>query len=469
MLFDFYHRHRFLIVAIGATAFVFLLASILRHEMLQSNLFDLGIFDQAVYLISRGAHPYVTTLGFHILGDHAALVLYPIALLYALVPHVYWLFFVQAVALALGALPVFQLARREGLSPEWSKVATLAYLAYPALFNINLFDFHTEVVGLPALLWAVWAGLSRRYLQLAIAVAIVLASKAVMSLTVVMLGVWLFLKRERLAGALVGTAGLTWFYLSSKVVIPMFTGGPPAAVGRYSYLGHSLGEIVWNVFTQPTLVLGRLFGPEALVYYIGLLVPVALAIHWRKATAMVPALAMLLMNVLSDMSAQRDLVHQYSLPIFPFLILWQIQSLKHFELNGTRRWLTPRVLGIWMLISFLAFAKFGYFFSLYTTRLTNLPAAKQAMNLITGPGGVLSESALASHLSQRERVEMINAETEPTEEYLGRYGYVLLDTTNPAWRNSAEYSRTLQQRLETDPRFRRVFNDQGIQLFARIL
>ncbi|HEY9900346.1 MAG TPA: DUF2079 domain-containing protein [Pantanalinema sp.] len=456
-----------MIVAIGATVLVLLLASVFRHAMLQSNLFDLGIFDQAVYLISRGATPYVTTLGFHIMGDHAALVLYPLALLYALLPHVYWLFLVQALALALGAVPVFLIARKEGLSPEWSRIATIAYLAYPALFNINLFDFHTEVVGLPALLWAVWAGLSRRYAQLAVAVAIVLASKAVMSLTVVMLGVWLFLKRERLAGVCVSAAGFGWFYLSTNVVIPAFAGGPPVAVGRYSYLGHSLAEIAWNVLTQPGLVLGRVFGPDALVYYIGLLVPVALGIHWRKATVMVPALAMLLMNVLSDVSAQRDLVHQYSLPIFPFLILWQLQSLRHFELSGTRRWLTPRLLGVWMLISFLALAKFGYFFSLYTTRLSNRPAAQQAMRQITGPGGVLSESAFASHLSHRERIEMINTTTEPTPEYLGRYAYVLMDTTNPAWCNSLEYSRALLQRLEADRRFRRVFSEQGIQLFAR--
>ncbi|MNY56091.1 hypothetical protein D3C86_1921330 [compost metagenome] len=62
---------------------------------------------------------------------------------------------------------------------------------------------------------------------------------------------------------------------------------------------------------------------------------------------------------------------------------------------------------------------------------------------------------------------MINTTTEPTQEYLGRYAYVLMDTTNPAWCNSPDYSRTLLQRLEADQRFHRVFSREGIQLFAR--
>ena len=38
----------------GITTVIFLITSIIRHLLFQSNALDLGWFDQAIYLISRG-------------------------------------------------------------------------------------------------------------------------------------------------------------------------------------------------------------------------------------------------------------------------------------------------------------------------------------------------------------------------------------------------------------------------------
>jgi len=97
---------------IGVSALILFASSSLRHLLFQSTAWDLGIFDQAVYLISQGQKPISSFLGFHILGDHGALVFYPLAVLYKIYPSVYWLFAVQAVALAIGALPIWHLARQ---------------------------------------------------------------------------------------------------------------------------------------------------------------------------------------------------------------------------------------------------------------------------------------------------------------------------------------------------------------------
>ena len=51
------------------------LASSLRHFWFHSSSWDLGIFEQAIYLISKGIEPISSLLGFHILSDHGALVL----------------------------------------------------------------------------------------------------------------------------------------------------------------------------------------------------------------------------------------------------------------------------------------------------------------------------------------------------------------------------------------------------------
>ena len=86
---------------IGVSALIFFVCSSLKHTLFQSTAFDLGIFDQAVYLISLGQPPVSSLLNFPIIADHAAWLLYPLGLLYKIHPDVHWLLAVQAAALAL--------------------------------------------------------------------------------------------------------------------------------------------------------------------------------------------------------------------------------------------------------------------------------------------------------------------------------------------------------------------------------
>ena len=76
---------------IGISALVLFSSSSLRHFLFQSTAFDLGIFDQCIYLISQGIKPISSFIGHHILGDHAAGIHYILAILYKIYPTVYWL------------------------------------------------------------------------------------------------------------------------------------------------------------------------------------------------------------------------------------------------------------------------------------------------------------------------------------------------------------------------------------------
>ncbi|HEY9653526.1 MAG TPA: DUF2079 domain-containing protein, partial [Coleofasciculaceae cyanobacterium] len=173
---------------ITAAIFIFFLCSTVRHALFQSDAWDLGIFDQAIYLISRGKPPISSILGFHILGDHAAFVFYPLALLYKLSPNIHWLFVVQSVSLALGALPIWYLCQHVGLKATQATTLVSVYLLYPLVFNINLFDFHPEVIALPAFLGAILAAFLGKNWWFCLAILLILSCKAVLSLTVVAMG-----------------------------------------------------------------------------------------------------------------------------------------------------------------------------------------------------------------------------------------------------------------------------------------
>jgi uncharacterized membrane protein len=299
---------------IGVSFIILFAASSLRHFLFQSTALDLAVFDQWVYLISQNLPPISSFFGFHVVGDHAAFILYAIALLYKIHPDVHWLFLVQAIALALGFLPIYFLSLQTGLSIAYSRAIAISYLLYPALFNINFFtDFRPEAIAVPSLLWAIWAGIGGKTSQFILAVALTLICKDTLSLTVVALGLWFwFIQGRRYYGIGCIVTGTIWYLITIGYIVPMLRGGQAGGVVFFKSLGNSPSEILLNIFTNPSLIIGKFFLPDTLFYYLLLVLPVIIGIHWKQIFTVIPAMPMFLLNIISDYSAQRDLVHHYS-------------------------------------------------------------------------------------------------------------------------------------------------------------
>jgi uncharacterized membrane protein len=136
-------------ILVGSSTLFLFFCSSLRHALFKSNAYDLGLFDQFTYLLSQGLPPIVSLAGYHFLGDHAAVIFYPLAGLYWLYADVHWLFLIQSLSLALGSLAVWGLARQAGLTTSHAKIIAIAYLLYPLVFNANLYDFHPEAIAIP--------------------------------------------------------------------------------------------------------------------------------------------------------------------------------------------------------------------------------------------------------------------------------------------------------------------------------
>ena len=82
------------------------------HRGLGTSSYDVGLYDQGVWLMSRFKAPFVTLMGRNLMGDHASLVLVLLVPLYWLVPGTETLLAVQAVVVAAGAIPLYFLARK---------------------------------------------------------------------------------------------------------------------------------------------------------------------------------------------------------------------------------------------------------------------------------------------------------------------------------------------------------------------
>lgn len=448
---------------IGISALIFFGCSSIRHALFQSSAFDLGIFDQGIYLISQGEEPVCSLIGFHILGDHAAWILYPLSLLYKIYPDVHWLFAVQAVTLALGALPTWHLARQAGLKAATAKAMAVVYLLYPLVFNLNLFDFHPEVMALPALLAAVLAARLSKIWWFTGAVLWILGCKAVLAITVAAMGFWLLVfENKRLYGAIALFAGVAWFLIATQIIIPLFSGNEAAAVGRYAYLGSSVLEIAQNLLLKPWLVLGKVFSLASLEYLTLLILPVIWGLSPQHLTPLVPAIPSIIINLLSQSPAQRNLIHQYSLPILPFLLLVAIASLA-----AGRRWLpNRRWIILWSLITFLALGKYGYFWSIYLNSLDTWQATREALAQIQTQGAVLSAPQIAPHLTHRRVIKLAIAGSESAE--LDQFEYVLLNLRNPGFGSTPEITASLLVKIKNTPEFQLNYQRDDIYLFSKV-
>ncbi|MBD2300540.1 DUF2079 domain-containing protein [Nostoc sp. FACHB-87] len=449
---------------IGVSALILFLCSSLRHALFQSTALDLAVFDQWVYLASQGLPPISSFFGFHLLGDHAAFILYVIALLYKIYPDVHWLFAIQAIALAVGAVPIYALSLQSGLSISYARTIALSYLLYPALFNINFFtDFRPEAIAVPALLWAMWAGMTHRTLQLILAVALTLSCKEILSLTVIALGIWLWLiQHRRLYGLGCIFIGTVWYLITIGYLVPMLRNGQAGGVVFFRSLGDSPTQILWNIITNPALILGKFFAPETLFYYLLLLLPVLIGLHWRTIMVILPGLPMLLLNILSDYSAQRDLVHHYSLPIFPFIIVWLVHSISHYQKHQKRSWLKPHILLAWSIAAFLLLAKYEFFVTRYLSNLPNLNSLYTAVNLVQTHGSVLTTSRIAPHLSQRPVIKLTNMNLVP--DGVNNFEYILINSNTT---NKPEFSSSLITQLQSNKAFHLIYQQDNIYLFTK--
>ena len=444
------------------SALILFLCSSLRHALFQSTAFDLGIFDNGIYLISQGKKPIVDFIGFHILGDHAAWILYVVALLYKIYPSVYWLFAIQGICLALGALPTWYLAIEAGLNKAQAYGMAIAYLLYPLIFNLNLFDFHPEVMALPAILGAVLVARWERLWWFVAAIVFILSCKAVLAFTVGSMGIWLLIwEKKRLYGAIAIFGGAVWFIVATQLIIPAFSGEEAAAVGRYDFLGDSVLEIATNLVFKPGLVLGKLFTLPNLEYLTFLLLPLIWGLSLKHLSPLIPAAPILFLNLLTDYQPQKDLIHQYSLPILPFLFIAVIDNL-----SGGGGWIrSRRNIILWSLVGFLALAKFGYFWSRYLDYIDTRMATIEAIARIESKAAILVPAKVAPHLTHRQHIEAIDPNSEALD--LNKFQYVMLNRRNPGQYISLDLINNLLTRLERSRYFKLDYQQDDVFLFVK--
>nr|WP_080688051.1 DUF2079 domain-containing protein [Candidatus Synechococcus spongiarum] len=218
--------------------------------------------------------------------------------------------------------------------------------------------------------------------------------------------------------------------------------------GRYSHLGETVGDILRNALFSPGKFLGALDWASIIFYLFLLSLP--LAFYWRRSSLplLAATLPLLAINILSSSSAQRNLVHQYSLPLAVLLIVASLDGLTA-DLRQGRLWLTYRLwfCCFWATLSWALLAKPGYFFDHYLSRVDQVPTAHDLIRRISSDAAVLTNSHLSPHLSQRPMVKQLFTKTLSQEE-LNRLDIALLNRRDPGWASNVQHTEATIEQLK---------------------
>jgi uncharacterized membrane protein len=216
---------------------VFFVLQVRLYEGLHMGTGDLAFFEQALYRTLHGEF-FRTTIGTAVhfehrvaFADHFYLILLFVLPFYALLPHAYTLFFLQAVMAGLGALAIFLIARNKLQSELIATCFALSYLLYPPLqwatLNHCTFGFHPENFFPPLLLFTLYFLEKRRLRLFAIFFLLALTVIEYYALLLACLGLYLLLldKRNRRVGLAAFSLSTLWFVAATQWVIPYFRGG----------------------------------------------------------------------------------------------------------------------------------------------------------------------------------------------------------------------------------------------------
>ncbi|HET7518869.1 MAG TPA: DUF2079 domain-containing protein [Actinomycetes bacterium] len=247
-----------------------------QHENFGTFGYDMGLYDQGIWLLSRFREPFVTIRGLNYFEHHVNLITVLFVPAYWLGAGPHFLYLVETVWMALGAVPVYLLAR-DRLENGWLGVVVAAcFLLYPSLEWINWWHFHPDALVITPLLFAWWLATRRRWGWYAVAVGVALACKEDAALAVIMLGLVLAVLGERRVGLVTAAAGAGWFLLATRVLIPAAGGGDgPFYEELFPGFGDSLGEIVWTMAVHPSRLWDLATLPDRVDYYWHVLGPVA--------------------------------------------------------------------------------------------------------------------------------------------------------------------------------------------------
>ncbi len=433
-----------------------------RHYDFQTQTWDMGVFVQTFWNTIHGRimANHIEEAPNH-LGVHMSPFLFLLVPFFALIPSPYTLLWLQTIFLALGALPLYFLAKSilppSTVAKRLPLILAAGYLLYPSLHWVNFFDFH-EIAFFPALFLAAFYFIQKEnWRWAAVFLALAASTKEDAIIAVLFAGLYLLVKKNPAAkkfGLAVALLAAVYFLVATKIIMPAL-GGKLFRLDRYSNLGPTPAAIIKNIFLRPQLLLKTVFIGFKIRYVFWLFLPVAF-LPFFSGSAFLLLIPGLLENLLTNFQLQFTGLYQYDAMLIPGIFIAAAYGLR----NLLDRY--PKIK--WLPGGLIAAMLAGYLF-ISPANPISFPVAlfqsnrqweifRQMVQAVPPGVSVAANTNLVPHLSDREYIFMLGHETFMTD-------YVLIDGSDPFGFQSMEQFQAYVDRYVKSGKYNiRSFDDR---------
>ncbi len=426
---------RFLILFLVVLSVLYSTLSIVRHWRFESGGFDLGLYDQAVWLFSKGLPPYNTVKERVIFGDHLVLTLPFFGILFYLWDNVRILLIAQAWIITFSALPIFFIAKKRLNSSFAAVIVAIMYSLFYGIQYGVYFDFHPIIIGVALLSWLAYFWEAGKKKLFWITLVVSLLTQENMGLAVACLAAILFFRKEfRKRAAMVAIIGTSFSLVASEIITrfspvgfqywPQFPNGPVDAFIRL--FDSAEKRQVW-LYSYSAFSFLPLFSP-------GSLIAVLLDLSQYFVTG-------------PEFSRMWSPYMHHRAILAPFLALGTIDVLAFLKYKNVS--IAPVVVGILCMSLLLQ-----YVFHLPLNKLTKaeywknepwMEDTRTLISLVPGEASVATQQNLVPHMSHRKEIYLVwprqhDISGEPCGQSLcwwldfgGRPEYLVVDTRPNQW------------------------------------
>lgn len=488
-------------------------ASVYKYETYGQG-YDQVDFEQAIWNTTQGRPMEDSRFNFtgSVFGMDWMPMLFFFVPFYAIIPSAHTLFFLQILGTALGAIPVYWIARDKLASKVAGLGFALAYLLYPVMLHGVLNPFQVRLFSVTLLLFAFYWYEKGNRLWFWVAALVAVLARSDVAFVIAMFGIYGLLTRKKWPDVVAPLGvGLVYFALATFVLVPAFAYpgafAPPTGpitdpmqcwpcgispqLAYYGNLGSTGPEIIWHIVSDPLNTIQIMFTPEKIGYMLLLLVPL-LFLPLLSARPLVLGLPILALNLLSNRAAQYDYQHHYSLLLVPGLFAAAIYGASKLvewwakrrpTTDGGRRTTAKQfaivlvaVLVAWGVIMQGPYKNPAVRAFLYPEPPATVAAANELVKMVPQDAKVAVSSKLAPHLLPRRYIynfppapySPYNFDTHHRADYAD-LDYILVDSDAGALPMDANKldGKTGLEVLQSLPEWHLVVEKENLLLYQR--
>ncbi len=448
----------------------------IKHNGFGTSGFDIGILDQGTWLLSQGKYAFVTVNGLHIFGGHVRPIQLLIAPLYWIWDDIRILLVIQTLVLAIGAVPIYLIAK-DKIGDKWvSLIFPFSYLLYPPLEYMNLWQYHPEALATTFILFAFYFVTKQKYSASYLFSFLALLTKEDVGLVVLFLGGYIYFKHDRRAGIITSVMAVFWLIFAFKIVLPYYNDvGSMHLNSRFSHLGSGPLDVIKNAIFNPKLFIDYVWTPAKRLYIFQLLAPVGFLAVLSPLTLLI-ATPTVASNLLSNHSYMHSIRYNYIALIVPFIYISTIYASAKLMRNRKTKVLISLLLILsagltnYYFMSPSPFSKRSldkYFGYQYPSRVA---FTNEAISLIPPDASVSATPFFVPHLTHREKIYEfpnpfklsywgINGENPPPKDV----EYVLADTNRFNKEEKMIFDLLLDETL-----YAKIFEKGGVAVLKKV-